>query len=100
MAKHDDLAIEYRGVNKLTPAAKNARTHTRKQIRQIAKSIPTAVSASKSGTVPSNAARRPGRTLRRGTGNGKRGPSRFGLAGRISPNLWSRSTLPAAPTVS
>ncbi len=39
MAKHDDLAIEYRRVDKLTPAAKNARTHSRKQLRQIAGSI-------------------------------------------------------------
>lgn len=35
------LAIEYRAISSLTPYKRNARTHSRKQIRQIANSIKT-----------------------------------------------------------
>lgn len=37
----DRLAIEYRAISSLSPNERNARTHTRKQIRQIADSIKT-----------------------------------------------------------
>src|SRR3954471_18438889 len=35
----DDLRIEYRSVAGLKPYARNARTHSKKQIKQIARSI-------------------------------------------------------------
>ncbi len=38
---HDRLCIEYRPIGSLTPRARNPRTHSRKQIRQIAESIRT-----------------------------------------------------------
>ncbi len=38
---HDKLRIEYRPAESLTPRARNPRTHSRKQIRQIAESIRT-----------------------------------------------------------
>ncbi len=38
---HDNLRIEYRPVGSLTPRARNPRTHSKKQIRQIAESIRT-----------------------------------------------------------
>ena len=38
---HDKLCIEYRPVGSLMPRARNPRTHSKKQIRQIAESIRT-----------------------------------------------------------
>jgi len=35
----DQLRIEYQAVERLTPHARNARTHSRAQIRQVADSI-------------------------------------------------------------
>lgn len=35
----DDLRIEYRSVADLKPYARNARTHSKKQVKQIARSI-------------------------------------------------------------
>lgn len=39
MRQHDARVIDYRAVESLKPAKRNARTHSRKQIRQIADSI-------------------------------------------------------------
>jgi ParB-like chromosome segregation protein Spo0J len=39
MSTHHDLTIEHRPVGSLRPYARNARTHSAKQIKQIARSI-------------------------------------------------------------
>ena len=41
MRRHWDLKVEHLGISTLKPYARNARTHTNKQIRQIAASIET-----------------------------------------------------------